>query len=350
MIGMRLVDIARILDAQLYGDEDVVITRVSSINSAKKGCITFLQNHRLKKELSSCCASAIILSKINLTLCHTAALVVNNPYLAYVKIAKLMDTTPKLKKIIASGVIIAPDVILGNKIGIGANTVIESGVILGDNVSIGPGSFIGKNTKIGKNTRLFANVTIYHGVEIGEHCVIQSGSIIGADGFGYINDQGSWIKIPQLGKVKIGNHVEIGACTTIDRGTLDDTRIENGVIIDNQCQIAHNVIIGEHTAIAGGVIMAGSLIIGRDCMIGGASVINGHINICDKVTITGMGMVMRSITRPGIYSSGIPIQPNIVWRKTAALVMRINNINIRMKNIEQKMKKLLFFLSSKLYK
>lgn len=347
MTEIRLVDIAQILDAKLYGDASIVIIGIASINSARTGHITFLKDRRFRKELSSCHASAVILSEIDLIFCHTAALVVRDPYLAYVKIAKLMDTTPKLTKIIAPGVIFAPDVILGKRIGIGANTVIESGVILGDDVSIGPGSFIGKNTKIGIGTRLFANVTVYHEVEIGEYCLIQSGSIIGADGFGYINDHGTWIKIPHLGKVKIGNHVEIGACTTIDRGTLDDTCIENGVIIDNQCQIAHNVIIGEHTAIAGGVIMAGSLTIGRHCMIGGASVINGHINICDKVTVTGMGMVMKPITQPGVYSSGIPIQPNIIWRKTAALVMRINSINIRIRNIEKKIKKLLFFLFSK---
>lgn len=348
MTKMRLADIAKILDAQLYGDKNIVIIGIASINNARKGYITFLKNSSLRKKLSSCCASAVILSEVDLIFCHTAALVVKNPYIAYIKIAKLLDTTPTLKKVIASGVIIAPDVLLGKGIGIGANTVIESGVILGDNVSIGSGSFIGKNTTIGVGTRLFANVTIYHEVEIGNHCVIQSGSIIGSEGFGYINDHNSWVKIPQLGKVKIGNYVEIGACTTIDRGSIDDTRIENGVIIDNQCQIAHNVVIGEYTAIAGGVIMAGSLIIGKHCMIGGASVINGHINICDKVTITGMSMVMRSITQPGVYSSGIPTQPNIVWRKTAALVMRINSINIRIKNIEQKIKKLLLFLSFKL--
>lgn len=347
MIEIRLIDIAQVLNAQLHGDKNIVITGIASIHSAKKGHITFFKDHRFKKELSSSQASAVILSKIDLIFCHTAAVVVKDPYLAYVQIARLMDTASKPKKIIAPNVVISSDVTLGKRIGIEANVVIESGVVLGDDVSIGSGSFIGRNTKIGSGTRLFANVTIYHEVKIGENCLIQSGAVIGADGFGYVNDNGSWIKIPQLGKVRIGNHVEIGACTTIDRGTLDDTCIGNGVIIDNQCLIAHNVIIGEYTAIAGGVIMAGSLTIGKYCMIGGASVINGHINICDKVTITGMGMVMRPIKKSGIYSSGIPIQPNTVWRRTAALVMRISSINTRMKNIEQKIKQLLFFLSSK---
>ena len=160
--------------------------------------------------------------------------------------------------------------------------------------------------------------------------------VIGADGFGYANDRGNWVKIPQLGRVIIGDRVEIGACTTIDRGALDDTVIGNGVIIDNQCQIAHNVVIGDNTAVAGGVIMAGSLKIGRYCMIGGASVINGHMEICDKVTVTGMGMVMRPISEPGVYSSGIPLQPNKAWRKTAALVMNIDEMSKRLKAIERK--------------
>ncbi|WP_159714348.1 UDP-3-O-(3-hydroxymyristoyl)glucosamine N-acyltransferase [Blochmannia endosymbiont of Camponotus nipponensis] len=341
MIAMRLVDLARQLNAKLYGDENIIITGVASINNASIGHITFLKDQRCINQLSSCRASAVILSKNNLIFCRAAALVVKDPYIAYVKIAQLMDTTPKPEKNIASEAIISSDAILGQRVGIGANVVIESGVILGDDVIIGPGSFIGKKTKIGTGTRLWANVTIYHEVEIGKFCLIQSGAIIGSDGFGYVNDHGVWVKIPHLGKVKIGDNVEIGACTTIDRGTLDDTKIGNGVIIDNQCQIAHNVIIGAHTAIAGGVIMAGSLTVGSYCMIGGASVINGHINICDRVTITGMGMVIKPITQPGIYSSGIPVKPNTIWWKTAALIVRIGSINKRVKTIEQKLKKLL---------
>ena len=159
--------------------------------------------------------------------------------------------------------------------------------------------------------------------------------VIGSDGFGYANDRGNWGRsrswVASLLAIAWG-----GACTTIDRGALDDTIIGNGVIIDNQCQIAHNVVIGDNTAVAGGVIMAGSLKIGRYCMIGGASVINGHMEICDKVTVTGMGMVMRPISEPGVYSSGIPLQPNKVWRKTAALVMNIDDMSKRLKALERK--------------
>lgn len=277
-----------------------------------------------------------MLTEADLPFCTSAALVVRNPYLTYALMAQIMDTTPAPAKDIAPSAVIDVTAQLGNNVSVGANAVIEEGVVLGDNVIIGAGCFVGKFTKIGSGTRLWANVSVYHQIDIGENCLIQSGTVIGADGFGYANDRGNWIKIPQLGTVRIGDRVEIGACTTIDRGALDDTIIGNGVIIDNQCQIAHNVMIGDNTAVAGGVIMAGSLKIGRYCQIGGASVINGHMEICDKAVVTGMGMVMRPITEPGIYSSGIPLQPNKAWRKTAALVMNIDEINKRLKAVEKK--------------
>ncbi|MEA9393182.1 UDP-3-O-(3-hydroxymyristoyl)glucosamine N-acyltransferase [Acerihabitans sp. TG2] len=336
MASIRLADLAQRLDAQLHGDGELVITGIASMGSAKTGHITFLADGRFREKLSSCQADAIVLTEADLPYCQCAALVVTNPYLTYAKLAQILDTTPAAAVDIAPSAVISADAQLGNQVAVGANAVIESGVVLGDNVTIGPGCFIGKNTQIGAGTQLWANVTVYHEVHIGTQCLIQSGTVIGADGFGYANDRGDWVKIPQLGTVIIGDRVEIGACTTIDRGALDDTVIGNGIIIDNQCQIAHNVVIGDNTAVAGGVTMAGSLTIGRYCMIGGASVINGHMEICDKVTVTGMGMVMRPITEPGVYSSGIPLQPNKVWRKTAALVLNISEISKRLKAVERK--------------
>ncbi|EKN6356569.1 UDP-3-O-(3-hydroxymyristoyl)glucosamine N-acyltransferase [Yersinia enterocolitica] len=339
MPSIRLADLAQQLDAQVHGDGDLVITGIASMHSAEPSQITFLSNSRYQEQLATCNAGAVVLTEADLPFCKSAALVVKNPYLTYARMAQIMDTTPQPAQDIAPSAVISPQATLGENISIGANVVIESGVVLGDNVVIGAGCFIGKNTHIGAGSRLWANVSVYHEVVIGQNCLIQSGTVIGADGFGYANDRGNWIKIPQLGSVHIGDRVEIGACTTIDRGALDNTIIGNGVIIDNQCQIAHNVVIGDNTAVAGGVIMAGSLKVGRYCMIGGASVINGHMEICDKVTITGMGMVMRPITEPGLYSSGIPLQPNKVWRKTAALVMNIDGINKRLKAIERKIDK-----------
>ncbi|AIN18172.1 MULTISPECIES: UDP-3-O-(3-hydroxymyristoyl)glucosamine N-acyltransferase [Yersinia] len=339
MPSIRLADLAQQLDAQVHGDGSLVITGIASMHSAEPSQITFLSNSRYQEQLATCNAGAVVLTEADLPFCKSAALVVKNPYLTYARMAQIMDTTPQPAQDIAPSAVISPQATLGENLSIGANAVIESGVVLGDNVVIGAGCFIGKNTHIGAGSRLWANVSVYHEVVIGQNCLIQSGTVIGADGFGYANDRGNWIKIPQLGSVHIGDRVEIGACTTIDRGALDNTIIGNGVIIDNQCQIAHNVVIGDNTAVAGGVIMAGSLKVGRYCMIGGASVINGHMEICDKVTITGMGMVMRPITEPGLYSSGIPLQPNKVWRKTAALVMNIDGINKRLKAIERKIDK-----------
>ncbi|WP_312317424.1 UDP-3-O-(3-hydroxymyristoyl)glucosamine N-acyltransferase [Atlantibacter hermannii] len=336
MPSIRLADLAQQLDAELHGDGDIVITGVASMQSAGEGQITFMVNPRYREHLAACQASAVVMTADDLPFAKSAALVVKNPYLTYARMAQILDTTPQPAQNIAPSAVIDASARLGNNVSVGANAVIESGVELGDNVIIGAGCFVGKNTRIGAGSRLWANVTIYHEIQIGEHCLIQSSTVIGADGFGYANDRGNWIKIPQLGRVIIGDRVEIGACTTIDRGALDDTIIGNGVIIDNQCQIAHNVVIGDNTAVAGGVIMAGSLKIGRYCMIGGASVINGHMEICDKVTVTGMGMVMRPISEPGVYSSGIPLQPNKVWRKTAALVMNIDEMNKRLKAVERK--------------
>lgn len=339
MHSISLAQLATQLDAQLHGDGDIIITGIASMGVAKEGEITFLSNSRYLEQLASCDASAVVLTEADLPFCKTAALVVKDPYLTYARMAQLMDTTPApASGGIAPSAVVAADAKLGSNVSIGANAVIESGVELGDNVCIGAGCFVGKLARIGANTKLWANVSIYHRVEIGTDCLIQAGTVIGSDGFGYANNRGNWVKIPQMGTVRIGNRVEIGACTAIDRGALDDTIIGNGVIIDNLCQIAHNVEIGDNTAVAGAVTMAGSLKIGRYCMIGGASVINGHMEICDKVTVTGMGMVMRPITEPGVYSSGIPLQTNKEWRKTAALVLHIDELNKRLKAVERGLK------------
>nr|BET44438.1 MAG: UDP-3-O-(3-hydroxymyristoyl)glucosamine N-acyltransferase [Candidatus Aschnera chinzeii] len=336
MVSIKLIDLAKAIDAQLYGDSNIYISGIASIHSAKENEITFLSDTKYLMQLENCKAAAVILKYKYLANSKKAALVVNDPYLAYAKLAKILSNTPHPSEGIHNTAVIADNVNIGINVSIGPNSVIEPGVLLGNNVSIGACCYVGQNSKINNNTHIWSNVSIYHNIDIGHHCLIQSGAVIGSDGFGYANENGKWIKIPQLGKVLIGNNVEIGASTTIDRGALDNTIIGNGVIIDNQCQIAHNVNIGDYTAIAGGVVMGGSLKIGTNCMIGGASVINGHIEICDNVIVTGMSMVMRSINKSGIYSSGIPLQPNSIWRKTAALVMNINKIVKRLKKIEQK--------------
>jgi UDP-3-O-[3-hydroxymyristoyl] glucosamine N-acyltransferase len=259
----------------------------------------------------------------------------NNPYVGFAKAAQLLDTTPKPAHEISPHAIIGEDVELGENVKIGANAVIESGVKLGDNVVIGPGCFVGKGAQLGANTKLWANVTIYHAVIIGTDCLVQANTVIGSDGFGYANDNGQWLKIPQLGSVIIGNRVEIGASTTIDRGALDNTILADGVIIDNQCQIAHNVEIGENTAMAACSVIAGSTVIGKNCSMAGLVGVNGHISICDNVVFTGMSMVTKSISEPGVYSSGIPASANREWRKNMVALRNITSLNQRVKALEK---------------
>ncbi|MBY5948839.1 UDP-3-O-(3-hydroxymyristoyl)glucosamine N-acyltransferase [Photobacterium rosenbergii] len=339
MAGMTLADIAAKLGAELRGDGTVVIESIAGMATAKEGQITFLSSSKYRKQLAECQAAAVMLKEADAEGFEGNALLMADPYLGYAKVAQLLDTTPAAASDIAPSVYVDPTAQLGKNVSIGHNAVIEAGAQIGDNAQIGAGCFIGKNAQIGAGTKLWANVTIYHSVVLGEQCLVQSSTVIGADGFGYANDKGEWVKIPQLGSVRIGNRVEIGACTTIDRGALDDTIIEDNVIIDNQMQIAHNVQIGYGTAMAGGTIVAGSTKIGKYCIIGGASVLNGHIEIADGVTITGMGMVMRSIEEKGMYSSGIPLQPNKEWRKTAARTMKIDDMNKRLKAVEKQLEK-----------
>lgn len=337
MKTLTLAELATITGGELFGDESLVVSRVAPMDKAQEGDVTFLSNPKYAKHLSECQATVVMVKAEHKDQCVGNALVVSDPYVAFARVVQAMDTTPKPADDIAPSAVIAADVKMGKNVTIGANAVIETGVELGDNVSVGAGCFIGKNAKLGNNTKLWANVTIYHEVSLGDDCLVQSGTVIGSDGFGYANDKGEWIKIPQLGSVRIGNRVEIGACTTIDRGALEDTIIEDNVILDNQLQIAHNVQIGYGTVMPGGTIVAGSTKIGKYCQIGGASVLNGHITIADGVAITGMGMVMRSIEEKGLYSSGIPLQTNREWRKTATRVHRIDEMNKRLKAVEKQL-------------
>lgn len=335
-MSVTLGQLATLLGAELHGDASIEVSRVANLETAGSGEISFLSDSKYQSFLAQTAASAVLVKAADLSVCQTNALVVKDPYVGFARVAQLLDSTPQPALDIHPTAVIAADVQLGQNVAIGPHAVIESGVVLGDGVAIGPGCFVGKNSRLGKGSRLWANVTIYHNVEIGDACLIQSGTVIGADGFGYANERGEWIKIPQVGKVILGNRVEIGASTTIDRGAIDDTIIADNVIIDNQCQIAHNVEIGYGTAIAGGTVIAGSTKIGKYCIIGGAAVINGHIQVCDQATITGMSMVMRSISEPGIYSSGVPAQSNKEWRKMAARVLHIDEMHKRLNQLEKR--------------
>ena len=315
------------------------VTSLATLAMAEKGQIAFLANSKYRQQLFETKATAVILAEDCLADCQTHvpevnALVMKNPYMGYAMVAQLLNTTPAPATNIHVSAIVDSSAKLGSNVCIGANAVIESGVVLGDNVSIGAGCFIGKNVSIGENTTLWSNISIYHEVIIGNHCLIQANTVIGSDGFGYANDKGQWVKIPQLGTVVIGDRVEIGASTTIDRGALENTVINDGVILDNQIQIAHNVIIGENTAMAACSVIAGSTVIGKNCTIAGLVGINGHINITDGCVFTGMAMVTKSVTEPGVYSSGTPAIPNKAWNKTNARIRQLEAMSKRLKMLE----------------
>lgn len=337
---MLLKDLANTLNAKLVGNGDIEITKVANLKTAKEGEISFLSDPKYKDVLQESKASCVIVKESDLEHVTTAALVMNDPYVGFARVAQLLDTTPTIAQGISPLCQIDEGAIIGENCGIGPFVHIQKGAVIGSNVQIGANCTIGPNAKIGSHTKLYPNVSIYHDVIIGERCLIQSQTVIGSDGFGYANERGNWIKIPQTGRVVIGNMVEIGACTCIDRGAIDDTVIEDNVIIDNLCQVAHNVHIGFGTAVAGGTVFAGSVKIGKFCIIGGTSVFNGHIEICDQVTISGMCMVMRSIDKKGVYSSGIPAQTNKEWRITASRVLHINDMYRKMKDMEKQLEAL----------
>jgi UDP-3-O-[3-hydroxymyristoyl] glucosamine N-acyltransferase len=336
---ITLQDLAEKLEAKLVLDRlssaTSMIHSLATLTEAGDGQISFLANSKYSHQLEKSNAQVVLVSEQHLASCPRSALIMDNPYLGFALTAQIFDTTPNMASGIAESAVIADDAQLGKDVKIGANAVIESGAILADGVQIGAGCFIGKNAVIGAGTRLWANVTLYHNVVVGEACLFQSGAVIGSDGFGYANHAGNWIKIPQLGSVIIGDRVEVGASTTIDRGVLNDTEIADGVILDNQIQIAHNVTVGENTAIAACSVIAGSSSIGKNCSVAGLVGINGHIDICDGVVFTGMTMVTNNIKEPGIYSSGIPATPNRVWRKNAVVMRNIHGLAERVKKLEK---------------
>lgn len=340
MSKYNLTELAEQLGAQLHGDGAAIISAVATLEEASAGHISFLANSKYRKFLQQSTATAVLIKAEDLEYCPVNALVVNDPYVAFARVAQLLDTTPAAASSVHTTALIDPSAKIAASAHIGPYAVISKDVVIADNVQIGAGCFIGEGAMIGANTKVWPKVTVYHGVSIGERCIVHSGAVIGADGFGFANERGQWLKIPQVGGVVIGNDCEIGANTTIDRGAMADTIIGYNVIIDNQVQIAHNVQIGDHTAIAGCTVVAGSTKIGRYCIIGGACAITGHVEICDGVQITGMSMITKGITEKGIYSSGVPASPNLEWRKNNARYRQLDQMYQRLRDLEQQLAQL----------
>lgn len=334
-----LAQLATLLDAQLAGEPEMPLVRLATFEQAKEGDITFVSDKKLLTKLDSCSASAIVLPTTLMENYQGNALFMDNPYVGYALLARLFDTTPNLSANIAPSAEIHESAKIGENVAIAANVVIEAGVTVADNCQISANVVIGQNSIIGSGSKIYPNVTVYHNCEMGKNCMIHANSVIGSDGFGNVPYQGTWVKIPQIGRVIIGDDVEIGSSTSIDRGALSDTIIGNGVKIDNQCQIAHNVVIGEHTVIAGGSNVAGSTKLGKNCILGGSVAMNGHLTITDNVVVTGDSMVMRNINEAGVYSSGVPATKNRAWRKTTAYTLKIENLFKRVKELEKQFNK-----------
>ena len=335
---MRLGELAEQLCVVSLGDADLVITALVTREVARVGLLTFLAASTPSEELAGCAASAVILRQEDLEAWHGAAVVCENPHLGYAQAARALDNTPIPEPGIHPSAVVANSATVSATASIGANCVIEDYAVVGDGVIIGPGSVISERSELGAQTRLFANVTVMRGVIIGERCFIKSGAVLGSDGFGNTQEEGRWVRIPQHGGLRIGNNVQIGAVTTIDRGAIGDTVIADGVVIDNLVQIGHNCQIGEDTAIVSCVGIAGSVVVGKRCILAGAVGVADHVNICDDVHLTGMAMVTGSINEPGMYSSGTGLLPATEWRKAAVRFRQLDDLAKRIKALEKNLK------------
>jgi UDP-3-O-[3-hydroxymyristoyl] glucosamine N-acyltransferase len=316
-------DLVKKLGGELIGDSNILINSVASLESAHKNSISFFNNPRYSDLLRTTKAAVVIVNRESLSFRSGVSIVIDNPYLYFAKVSQLLNPSKSLKKEVHKSAIIHPSCKLGLDIYIGPNVVIHENVSIDDGVVIHAGSMIEADSVIGKASVIHPHVVIKANTVIGKNCTLYAGCVIGSDGFGYAKDDNKWIAIPQTGRVILGDNVDIGSNSTIDRGTLDDTIISSGVKIDNLVQIGHNCMIGENTIIAGCVGIAGSAKIGKNCAIGGAAMILGHLSITDNVTISPGSMITRSIKTSGTYTALMPFQDHEAWLKTAAKIRRL---------------------------
>jgi UDP-3-O-[3-hydroxymyristoyl] glucosamine N-acyltransferase len=345
-MSTRLGQLVESLGGQLMGDPEILIAGIAPLDAASAAHITFLSNTKLRAQAATTQAGALILSADNHAMVAAsyrgACVITDNPYAYYARAAQYfvqLHALPQLPGVHASAVVDATAQIHASAV-VGPHVTIEAGAHIGQDCVVGAGCFIGRGAKLGKGTLLHPHVTFLSDCRIGERGIIQSGAVIGGDGFGFASEKGKWIKIPQTGGVLIGDDVEIGANTTIDRGALDDTVIEDGVKLDNQIQIAHNCIIGAHTAMAGCVGVAGSAKIGRYCTFGGAAMILGHLTIADHVHVSSGSLVSRSIAEPGQYTGFYPLAKNADWEKTAVIVRNLDTMRDKLRELEKTVKAL----------
>ena len=349
--NVTIAEIAQIVDGEVIGKADTKVNRVASLERAKEQEVSFLTNPSFAEQLNTTRAGCVLLSdtykksdweqvnqsKEGMT---SSWVLCKDPYLAYAKIAQLLDTTPLLTENTKSNETIHPSAKVGKNVSFGSGVVVSENCLIGDNVVIGCNSFVGPNSIVGDGTIICPNVTIYHDIKIGNSCLFHAGVVIGSDGFGFANEKGKWIKIPQTGGVVIGDRVEIGANTCIDRGALNDTIISDGVKIDNLCHIAHNVEFGEDSAMAACSGVAGSTKIGSSCTFSGRTSIIGHLDIAAGTHITAGTLVNRSNKEAGVFSSGTGMQENKVWRKNVARFKQLDSMSKKIKELEKQLKEL----------
>jgi UDP-3-O-[3-hydroxymyristoyl] glucosamine N-acyltransferase len=332
---MRLDEIVTRLGGSLEGDGSIVVLQVGTLASAGAGQIAFLANPKYRQQLKSTLAAAVIVPPQFSSETSLPRIVHPNPYAYYARVVTLLNPAQQRPRGVHSSAVVHSDIPPSSSIG--ENVVVGERVRIGENVTVYPGCVIGDGVSIGNDSLLYPNVVIYHDCVVGRRAVIQAGAVIGGDGFGFAKEGKRWIKIPQIGRVVIGDDVEIGANTSIDRGALDDTVIGDGVKLDNQIQIAHNVVIGDHTAMAGCVGIAGSTRIGSCCTVGGAGMIVGHLELADDVHVSAGTMVTKSLRKPGQYTSIFPLEAHEEWLHNAAQIKRLAKLAERVSELEKKL-------------
>lgn len=335
-LAYRLSEIVERLGGELIGDPNILIQQVASLATAQAGHISFLANAKYRQQLKETKAAAVILGIGERESTCLPRILSDNPYAYFAKVSALLNPPQVEKPGVHPSAVIDETAVIPDSVAVGAFAFVGKGASIGERAVIGAGCYLGDGVEVGSDSLFYPQVVVYRGCIIGKRAILHSGAVIGADGFGIALEKGSWIKVPQIGRVVIGDDVEIGANTTIDRGALNDTIIEDGVKLDNQIQIAHNVHIGAHTAMAGCVGVAGSAKIGRHCTVGGGAVILGHLELADHVNVSAGTLITKSITRPGEYTSVMPFSAHQDWLKNAAHLRRLDKMAERLAELEKK--------------
>jgi UDP-3-O-[3-hydroxymyristoyl] glucosamine N-acyltransferase len=338
-LTISLGDLAQRFDCKLLGDPAIEVDRVATLGNADNRSVSFLANPAYRNQLDNTKAAAVILQEDAAAACPVAALVASNPYATYAKVAAVLYPEAPQAPGIHQTAVIAASAQVADTASLGPYVVIGENCSIGDGAVIGAGSVVGDDCQVGDHSRLMANVTLVRRVSLGRRCVVYSGAVLGAPGFGFARDTDGWVHVPQVGRVRIGDDVDIGANTTIDCGAIEDTVIEDGVKLDNMVQVGHNARIGEHTVMAAMVAIAGSAVVGKRCMFGGKSGVVGHVSLCDDVVVQGKTMISKSITRPGVYSGSFPGDEVGRWRRYVARFRQLDKLFERVRILEGKAKK-----------